>query len=106
MIMIDGSMGEGGGQVVRSSLALSLVTGQPFTVQNIRVKRTKPGLLHQHLTAVNAAARISRAEVHGNEIGSRHLVFKPGKVQAGRYRFSVGTAGSATLVLQTILPAL
>lgn len=106
MITIDGSIGEGGGQIIRSSLALSLITGQPFTVKNVRAGRSKPGLLRQHLTAVNAAAEISEAEVQGNEIGSRELIFKPGRVKAGEYRFTVGTAGSATLVLQTILPAL
>ncbi len=106
MTTIDGSMGEGGGQIIRSSLALSLVTGKPFTVKNVRAGRSKPGLLRQHLTALNAAAEIGQAEVSGNEIGSRELVFKPGKVKAGAYRYSVGTAGSATLVFQTILPAL
>jgi RNA 3'-terminal phosphate cyclase (ATP) len=106
MIMIDGSMGEGGGQIIRTSLALSLITGHPFTVKNIRAGRNKPGLLRQHLTAVNAAVEIGQADVRGNEIGSRELIFSPGKIKAGTYRFSVGTAGSATLVLQTILPAL
>jgi RNA 3'-terminal phosphate cyclase (ATP) len=106
MIVIDGSMGEGGGQIIRTSLALSLITGQPFTVKNIRAGRNKPGLLRQHLTAVNAAAEIGQADVRGNEIGSREMAFAPGKVKTGTYRFSVGTAGSATLVLQTILPAL
>jgi RNA 3'-terminal phosphate cyclase (ATP) len=106
MITIDGSMGEGGGQIIRSSLALSLITGEPFTVTNIRAGRKKPGLLRQHLTAVNAAAEISRADVQGNEIGSSQMVFRPGRVKAGSYRFSVGTAGSATLVLQAVLPGL
>jgi RNA 3'-terminal phosphate cyclase (ATP) len=106
MITIDGSMGEGGGQIIRTSLALSLITGQSFTVRNIRAKRSKPGLLRQHLTAVNAAAEIGQADVRGNEIGSKELIFSPGKVKAGMFRFSVGTAGSTTLVLQTILPAL
>ena len=106
MLMIDGSMGEGGGQIIGSSLALSLVTGIPLTIHNIRAGRKKPGLLRQHLTAVNAGALISQAEVQGNQIGSGHLVFKPGKVNAGWHQLSVGTAGSATLGLQTILPAL
>jgi RNA 3'-terminal phosphate cyclase (ATP) len=106
MLTIDGSLGEGGGQIIRTSLALSLVTGRPFTIKQIRAGRSKPGLLRQHLTAVNAAAGISGADVRGNAIGSSELTFKPGRVTAGRYRFSVGTAGSATLVLQTILPAL
>lgn len=104
--MIDGSAGEGGGQIIRSSLALSLITGRPFTARNVRAGRSRPGLLRQHLTAVNAAAEISNAEVRGNELGSKELEFRPGAVRTGSYRFSVGTAGSATLVLQTILPAL
>ncbi len=106
MITIDGSHGEGGGQILRSSLALSLVTGQPFAITHIRANREKPGLLRQHLTAVNAATSISSATVTGDALGSRTLEFRPGKVQPGHYKFAVGTAGSATLVLQTILPAL
>src|SRR5574337_169353 len=106
MITINGAMGEGGGQIIRTSLALSLITGQPFTVRNIRAGRGKPGLLRQHLTAVNAAAEIGQADIRGNEIGSKELIFSPGKIKNGSYRFSVGTAGSTTLVLQTILPAL
>jgi RNA 3'-terminal phosphate cyclase (ATP) len=106
MLTIDGSFGEGGGQIIRSSLALALVTGRPFTIAKIRAGRKKPGLQRQHLTAVTAAARISGAEVEGAELGSACLVFVPGEVRPGDYRFSVGTAGSTTLVLQTILPAL
>jgi RNA 3'-terminal phosphate cyclase (ATP) len=106
MITIDGSFGEGGGQILRTSLALSLVTGQAFRIQNIRAGRQKPGLLRQHLTAVEAAAKVGDAAVNGAALGARELVFKPGKVRAGDYRFAVGTAGSATLVLQTVLPAL
>jgi len=106
MITIDGSFGEGGGQVLRTSLALSLVTGQPFRITNIRAGRRKPGLLRQHLTAVNAAAAVSSASVDGNEMKSRGLTFRPKRAKAGEYRFAVGTAGSATLVLQTVLPAL
>lgn len=106
MIVIDGSMGEGGGQVLRTSLGLSLVTGQAFRIQNIRAGREKPGLMRQHLTAVRAAAEIGAARVSGDEIGSCELVFEPGRVQPGQYEFAVGTAGSATLVLQTVLPAL
>jgi RNA 3'-terminal phosphate cyclase (ATP) len=103
---IDGSFGEGGGQVLRTSLALSLVTGKPFRIENIRSGRKKVGLLRQHLTAVNAAAEVGRAVVEGAEIGSTALTFKPKGVKAGEYHFSVGTAGSATLVFQTVLPAL
>lgn len=106
MITIDGSFGEGGGQILRTSLALSLVTGQAFRIQNIRAGRQKAGLLRQHLTAVEAAAKVGDAAVDGAALGSKELVFKPGKVRPGDYRFAVGTAGSATLVLQTVLPAL
>jgi RNA 3'-terminal phosphate cyclase (ATP) len=84
MITIDGSQGEGGGQIVRSSLALSLVSQQPLTLGNIRARRSRPGLMRQHLTAVRAAAEISGAEVHGAEIGSRQLSFQPGEVRCGR----------------------
>ena len=106
MLTIDGSSGEGGGQILRTALALSTVTGKPFRIEKIRAGRPKPGLLRQHLTAVKAAAEISRAVVTGAELGSGALTFGPGPVRAGEFAFAVGTAGSATLVLQTILPAL
>ncbi|AMV20315.1 RNA 3'-terminal phosphate cyclase [Planctomyces sp. SH-PL14] len=106
LVTIDGSQGEGGGQILRSTLALSLVTRRPVRIENIRAGRPKPGLMRQHLTAVQAAARIGSAEVTGAEIGSKALTFVPQTVTPGRYTFSVGTAGSATLVLQTVLPAL
>ncbi|SPE60197.1 RNA 3'-terminal phosphate cyclase [Verrucomicrobia bacterium] len=106
MITIDGSQGEGGGQILRTSLALSLVTGQPFRLERIRAGRQKPGLLRQHLTAVQAAKTVAVAEVIGAALGSQTLEFCPGAVTPGNYRFAVGTAGSATLVLQTILPPL
>ena len=106
MLTIDGSFGEGGGQIIRSSLALSLVTGKPITIHNIRAGRKKPGLMQQHLTAVKAAARISAAETKGVAIGSSCLSFVPGPIAPGEYSFRVGTAGSTTLVLQTVLPAL
>jgi len=106
MISIDGSIGEGGGQILRTALALSMVTGQAFRIENIRAGRDKPGLLRQHLTAVNAAAAICGAKVSGAEISSRELSFEPGKVKTGEYTFSIGSAGSTTLVLQTVLPAL
>ena len=105
-ILIDGSQGEGGGQILRSSLALSLVTGKPFCIENIRSKRRKPGLMRQHLTAVNAAVEVGAADVSGNAIGSTRLTFRPNKIKSGNFHFSIGTAGSTTLVLQTILPAL
>ncbi|HEY7915083.1 MAG TPA: RNA 3'-terminal phosphate cyclase [Blastocatellia bacterium] len=106
MFTIDGSFGEGGGQVLRTALGLSLVTGKPFRIENIRAGRKTPGLLRQHLTAVNAAARVGCAEVSGAAIGSRELTFAPQTITAGYHSFAVGTAGSATLVLQTVLPAL
>lgn len=106
MITIDGSYGEGGGQVLRTSLSLSIVTGQPFRIEKIRARRPKPGLQLQHLASVKAAARISSAYCEGAELGSRQLTFAPGAVNSGRYDFSVGSAGSCTLVLQTVLPAL
>ena len=104
-IYIDGSRGEGGGQIVRSALALSLVTGKPLSIHSIRAGREKPGLMRHHLTAASAAAEIGAAKLTGAQLGSRALTFEPGEIRAGDYHFSVGTAGSATLVLQTILPA-
>lgn len=106
MIVIDGSYGEGGGQILRTALALSLFTGKPFKLEKIRANRNPGGLQQQHLTCVNAAATIGDAEVKGNDRGSQELIFEPGKVKAGRYQFEVGTAGSTTLVLQTVLPPL
>lgn len=106
MIEIDGSTGEGGGQILRTSLALSICTGQPFTLTRIRAGRAKPGLMRQHLTCVNAATEICAAEVHGAEMNSQSLTFTPGKLRASDYSFNVGTAGSCTLVLQTVWPAL
>jgi RNA 3'-terminal phosphate cyclase (ATP) len=105
-LVIDGSFGEGGGQIVRSSLALSLVTGRPFTIENVRARRQRPGLMRQHLTAVKAAAEVGQATVQGAEIGSSRLVFEPGEVKPGAYDFRIGSAGSTTLVAQTVLPAL
>jgi RNA 3'-terminal phosphate cyclase (ATP) len=106
MHIIDGSQGEGGGQILRTALALSLVTGASFRMEKIRAGRNKPGLLRQHLTAVTAAGEIGGATVDGAALGSRELVFRPGSVRPGAYRFAVGTAGSAGLVLQTVLPPL
>ena len=106
MIELDGSVGEGGGQILRTSLALSMCTGRAFTLARIRARRAKPGLMRQHLTCVQAATAISGASVRGDELGSGTLVFQPGPVRAGDYAFSVGTAGSCTLVLQTVWPAL
>jgi RNA 3'-terminal phosphate cyclase (ATP) len=106
MIVIDGSQGEGGGQILRTALALSMVTGKPFQMEKVRAGREKPGLMRQHLTALRAAAEVCGATVSGDELGSRTLSFSPGLVRPGHYEFKVGTAGSATLVLQTILPPL
>jgi RNA 3'-terminal phosphate cyclase len=100
---IDGSMGEGGGQVLRSSLAFSLLGSIPFRVTSIRAKRARPGLMRQHLVAVNAAATIGDAEVSGAELGSTELVFRPKRIRPGDYTFSIGGAGSTTLVFHTIL---
>jgi RNA 3'-terminal phosphate cyclase (ATP) len=106
MIRIDGSLGEGGGQMLRSALSLSLATGKAFRIENIRAKRERSGLLRQHLTGVLAASEIGSAQVEGAILGSKTLTFIPGSVRSGTYHFAVGTAGSATLVFQTILPAL
>ena len=106
MITIDGSLGEGGGQIIRSSCALSLITGKSFRIYNVRARRDKPGLQRQHLTAVNAAAQIGQAKVDGAAVGAREFTFMPGKVVPGEYVFNIGTAGSTTLVLQTLLPPL
>lgn len=103
MITIDGSEGEGGGQVLRNACALSLVTGEPFVIDNLRGGRDKPGLMRQHMTAIEAACTIGGAECDGLEIGSSRIQFRPGRVQPGEYAFSVGTAGSTGLVLQTVL---
>jgi RNA 3'-terminal phosphate cyclase (ATP) len=103
---LDGSLGEGGGQVLRSALAISLVTGIPFRMVHVRARRRRPGLLRQHLTALLAAAEVGQAKVTGAELGSREVGFWPGPARPGNYRFSVGTAGSATLVFQTVFPAL
>jgi RNA 3'-terminal phosphate cyclase (ATP) len=112
MVNIDGSFGEGGGQVLRTSLALSAITGQPLHIYNIRAARSKPGLQAQHLTSVRAAAAICGAELEGAAMGSQSLVFRPAHPpQAGEYVFDVtearreagGSAGATTLVLQTVL---
>ena len=106
MIEIDGSEGEGGGQILRSALSLSMCTDQAFRLKNVRAKREKPGLMRQHLTALQAAVAVCGALVIGAEVGSTEITFRPGKVKPGDYSFAIGTAGSTTLVLQTVLPAL
>jgi len=110
MIVLDGSYGEGGGQILRTSLALSAITGQPVRIEQIRAGRRKPGLRPQHLTAVRAAGRICNARVEGAKLNSQELEFRPQSApQAGTYTFDVaqaakgGSAGSVSLILQTVL---
>jgi len=103
VVRIDGSYGEGGGQVLRTSLALSAITGRPVTIEGIRAGRPRPGLAAQHLAAVRAAAEVSGARVEGARKGSTALSFEPAGVRPGRYRLDIGTAGAATLVLQTVV---
>src|SRR5438132_14238689 len=102
MIELDGAQGEGGGQILRTSLALSLITGKAFHLRNLRAGRAKPGLAAQHLMSVKAAAEIGHAKLRGASLGSVDLVFEPGKVAAGAYHFKIGTAGATSLVLHTI----
>lgn len=106
MITIDGSQGEGGGQILRSSVALSAITGTRLRIHNIRAGRRKSGLKRQHATAVNAAAELCDGDVDGVTPGSSELTFKPNAIKGGDFRFSMGTAGSTTLVFQTLLPIL
>ena len=105
-ITIDGAQGEGGGQVLRTALTLSMLTQQPIELINIRANRQKPGLMRQHLTSVLAAQTICDAAVEGAELGSSHIRFQPKQVKAGQYQFAIGTAGSTVLVCQTIMPVL
>lgn len=103
---VDGSQGEGGGQILRTALALSLITLRPVRLTRIRAGRARPGLMRQHLTCVQAAKQVGCARVEGDELGSQSLMFQPSVVVAGKYRFAIGTAGSTSLVLQTVLPPL
>lgn len=103
-VAIDGSLGEGGGQVVRTSLALSAITGRPVRIRNIRARRPRPGLAAQHLTGVEAARTLCGAEVEGAKLGSTDLAFRPGPIIGGNHRFDVGTAGAITLVVQVVAP--
>jgi RNA 3'-terminal phosphate cyclase (ATP) len=102
LLRIDGSFGEGGGQILRTSLTLSALTATPFEIFNIRSRRKNPGLRPQHLQAVTALAKICQAQLEWAEVGSSTITFRPGKILAGDYRFEIGTAGSAGLVLQTL----
>jgi RNA 3'-terminal phosphate cyclase (ATP) len=106
MITIDGSTGEGGGQILRTAVALALCERRPCRIVNIRARRPRPGLRLQHLAAVRAAAEVSGAEVRGAALNGQDLTFVPGDIKPGSYRFAIGTAGSTSLVLQTVLPAL
>ncbi|MHA1505960.1 MAG: RNA 3'-terminal phosphate cyclase [Candidatus Asgardarchaeia archaeon] len=105
LIEIDGSMGEGGGQILRMSLALASVLEVPIRVYNIRKRRPRPGLMPQHLNVVRILSQITEADVLGANIGSRDVVFKPKRIKGGSYRVDIGTAGSISLILQAILPA-
>jgi RNA 3'-terminal phosphate cyclase (ATP) len=106
MLTIDGSLGEGGGQVLRTSLSLAQITGRSFTMTNVRRHRVKPGLMPQHLKAVEAAGAVGMARVQGAQLGSQNLVFEPTGIRPGEFQFDIGTAGSSSLVLQTLLPPL
>ena len=110
MLSLDGSYGEGGGQILRTALSLAALTGAPVRIERIRAGRSKPGLRPQHLTAVQAVARVSQAEVTGAHLGSQTLTFRPRAIQGGHYRFDVaettGSAGAVTLVAQALLPPL
>lgn len=104
LVQIDGSFGEGGGQIIRTALSLAAMTGRAVEISNVRGRRTKPGLQPQHLTAVRAAAALCNATVSGDSVGSTYLAFEPRtSVQAGDYRFDIGTAGATSLVVQTVL---
>ncbi|HEX4919677.1 MAG TPA: RNA 3'-terminal phosphate cyclase, partial [Candidatus Bathyarchaeia archaeon] len=106
MIEIDGSVGEGGGQILRTSLALAAVMKKEIRIFNIRAGRQEPGLRAQHLTVVRALAQICNADSRGAQIGSTEFTFSPTGLRTGVFRFDVGTAGSITLVLQSLLPVL
>ncbi len=104
MIEVDGSFGEGGGQILRTSVSLAGVLGKDVRVYNIRAGRSQPGLKAQHLTGIRAAAELCDATLKGAEVGSTELLFQPSRLKAGRFRFDIGTAGSITLVLQVLMP--
>lgn len=107
MIRIDGSSGEGGGQILRTSVALAQILGEELEVYNIRANRPKPGLAQQHLTVLKSFSRIFSAKVEGARLGSSRIIFRPGRAPEKReFTIDIGTAGSITLLLQALLPAL
>lgn len=106
MLHLDGSFGEGGGQILRTALCCAMITATPFRIDRIRARRSKPGLLRQHLACVKAAEAISGARVEGAQLGSTAIAFTPGRLVGGDHAFAIGSAGSTTLVAQTIMPAL
>ncbi len=101
-IEIDGSYGEGGGQILRTALAFSAILKKPFSIHHIRSKRKNPGLQAQHLEAVEALAQITEAQTEGVKLGSQKIIFIPQRILPGDYQFEVKTAGSVTLLLQAI----
>jgi RNA 3'-phosphate cyclase len=105
LIEINGEYGSGGGQIIRSAISMSALTGMPCRIYSIRAKRETPGLSYQHLTAVKAVAELCSAKIQGAELRSNEIYFYPGKIKSGKYNFNIGTAGSITLVLQALLPA-
>lgn len=105
-VFIDGSIGEGGGQILRTALGLSCITGKGIHIENIRAARANPGLARQHLSCVEAACEICDGKCEGAEVGSKVLDFQPAHVRSGDFCFDIGSAGSATLVIQTVAPAL
>lgn len=105
-LKIDGSTGEGGGQIIRTALSLSMLTSIPIEITNLRAGRAKPGLMRQHLVCVQASQAISDATVTGAHLGSTTFSFTPIAIKSGDYTFDIGSAGSTSLVLQTLLPAL
>ena len=104
MILIDGSYGEGGGQIIRTAIAMSAIEQVPIKITNIRANRSNPGLQAQHITGLKAAAELCDAKITGAKLGSTELTFEPNKIRFGKFKFDVGTAGAITLVLQTIIP--
>src|SRR3989344_4469987 len=103
MIILEGSHGEGGGQIIRTALALSTITGKPFEIDNIRKGRCVSGLKHEHLSCIKALQDMCDAKVEGAELGSHKISFVPGKIKKGTYSIDIGTAGSITLLMQSLM---